>query len=69
MTWNYPVLWPGGTWAIGDIVQYQTAASWALLVEAARDRQGWLESYAQMGDRALGASAARGGRMRGRPRS
>jgi len=53
-TWNYPVLWPGGTWGIGDIVKYQTAASWAMLVEAARDRQGWLESYADMGDRALG---------------
>ena len=54
VTWNYPVLWPGGTWGIGDIVRYQTAASWALLVESARDRQGWLESYADMGDRALG---------------
>jgi hypothetical protein len=54
VTWNYPVLWPGGTWGIGDIVKYQTAASWALLVEASRDRQGWLESYADMGDRALG---------------
>jgi len=53
-TWNYPVLWPGGKWGIGDIVKYQTAASWAMLVEAARDRQGWLESYADMGDRALG---------------
>ena len=56
VTWNYPVLWPGGKWGIGDIVKYQTAASWALLVESARDRQGWLESYAQMGERALGAS-------------
>jgi hypothetical protein len=53
-TWNFPVLWPGGKWGIGDIVKYQTAASWAMLVEAARDRQGWLESYADMGDRALG---------------
>ncbi len=53
-SWNYPVLWPGGTWGIGDIVKYQTAASWAMLVEASRDRQGWLESYAEMGDRALG---------------
>jgi hypothetical protein len=54
VTWNYPVLWPGGAWGIGDIVRYQTAASWALLVESARDRLGWLESYAEMGDRALG---------------
>jgi hypothetical protein len=60
VTWNYPVLWPGGTWRIGDIVKYQTAASWALLVEASRDRQGWLESYADMGDRALGTLPAWG---------
>jgi hypothetical protein len=60
VTWNYPVLWPGGRWGIGDIVKYQTAASWALLVEASRDRQGWLESYADMGDRALGTRPARG---------
>ncbi len=60
VTWNYPVLWPGGTWGIGDIVKYQTAASWALLVEASRDRQGWLESYADMGDRALGKLPAWG---------
>jgi hypothetical protein len=59
-TWNYPVLWPGGTWGIGDIVKYQTAASWAMLVESARDRQGWLESYADMGDRALGTMPAWG---------
>ena len=44
---------PAGTWGIGDIVTYQTAASWALLVEAARDRTGWLESYAQLGERAM----------------
>ena len=54
VSWNFPVLWTGGHWGIGDIVRYQTAASWALLIEAARDRTGWLESYAQMGDRALG---------------
>jgi hypothetical protein len=60
VTWNYPVLWPGGTWTIGDIVKYQTAASWALLVEASRDRQGWLESYASMGERALGTLPAWG---------
>ena len=60
VTWNYPVLWPGGRWGIGDIVKYQTAASWALLVEASRDRQGWLESYADMGDRALGTLPAWG---------
>lgn len=52
-TWNFPSLWPGGAWGIGDIVSYQVSASWALLVEAARNRLGWLESYAAMGERAL----------------
>ncbi|MDE3152564.1 MAG: peptidase M14, partial [Gemmatimonadota bacterium] len=52
-TWNYPALWPGGRWGIGDIVRYQTEASWALLQQAARDRLPWLESYATLGDRAL----------------
>lgn len=54
-TWNFPSIWPGGTWGIGDIVSYQVSASWALLVEAARNRQGWLESYAALGERALAA--------------
>lgn len=52
-SWNFPTLWPGGTWGIGNIVDYQTSASWALLAEAARDRAAWLTSYAALGDRAL----------------
>jgi hypothetical protein len=53
-SWNYPVLWPGGKWTYGDIVDYQTTASWALFTHAARDRKAWLEGYATMGERALG---------------
>jgi hypothetical protein len=52
-TWNYPALWTGGTWRYGDIVRYQVHASWAMLVQAARDRRAWLESYANLGNRAL----------------
>ncbi|NOT07507.1 MAG: peptidase M14 [Gemmatimonadales bacterium] len=52
-SWNFPALWPGGTWTVGNIVDYQTSASWALLAEAARDRRAWLTSYAALGDRAL----------------
>jgi hypothetical protein len=37
--------WNGGHWTIGDIVKYQTAASWALLAQAADDRALWLSSY------------------------
>ena len=54
-SWNFTSPWPGGTWSLGNIVDYQTSASWALLVEAARDRAGWLTSYAALGDRALAA--------------
>jgi hypothetical protein len=59
-TWNYPSLWPGGHWTYTDIVRYQTAASWALFIEAAENRKGWLEAYAKMGDRALGELPAWG---------
>jgi hypothetical protein len=52
-TWNYPALWTGGTWRYGDIVHYQVHATWAMLSQAARDRRAWLESYANLGERAL----------------
>ena len=52
-TWNYPALWTGGTWHYGDIVKYQTEATWAMLTQAARDRRAWLESYVALGERAL----------------
>ena len=54
-TWNHPAVWPGGTWTVGDIVDYQTSATWALLASAAGDRRAWLESYAALGERALAA--------------
>jgi hypothetical protein len=54
-SWNFPSVWPGGRWGIGDIVSYQVSATWALLVQAARDRGAWLESYATLGERALAA--------------
>ncbi|HEY2066229.1 MAG TPA: M14 family zinc carboxypeptidase [Gemmatimonadaceae bacterium] len=37
--------WNGGQWGVGDIVRYQTAATWALLAQAADDRALWLTSY------------------------
>lgn len=54
-TWNFPAIWPGGTWTIGNIVAYQSSATWAMLGQAARDRRQWLESYATLGERALAA--------------
>ena len=52
-TWNFPSIWPGGTWSYANIVAYQVSATWAMLGEAARDRRAWLESYAAIGDRAM----------------
>ncbi len=45
---DFLTTWPGGKWTIGDIVRYQTAASWALLSQAADDRALWLQSFAQV---------------------
>jgi hypothetical protein len=52
--------WNGGRWTIGDIVNYQTAASWALLAQAADDRALWLRSYAEVQRRAAQGKAASG---------
>jgi hypothetical protein len=60
VSWNFPSLWPGGHWTYGDIVRYQTAASWALFLDAALDRRAWLEGYAALADRALGGQPAWG---------
>src|SRR5690349_2449768 len=54
VSWNFPALWTGGKWTYGDIVRYQTAASWALFLDAALNRRAWLEGYAAQADRALG---------------
>jgi hypothetical protein len=60
VTWNFPSLWTGGHWTYGDIVRYQTAASWALFLNAAENRRAWLEGYAALADRAMGPEPAWG---------
>jgi hypothetical protein len=52
--------WPGGAWGIGDIVRYQTAASWALLAQAADDRALWLSSYSAVQRHSVQGKAAPG---------
>jgi hypothetical protein len=55
-SWNFPAIWQGGRWGIGDIVQYQSSASWALLAQAARDRLvPGSRATLTMGERALAA--------------
>jgi hypothetical protein len=61
-SWNFLAPWPGGAWTIGDIVDYQSSATWALLAEAARDRRQWLESFATVAERAVEGREAPGRR-------
>src|SRR2546421_6865123 len=51
-SWNFTAPWPGGRWALRDIVSYQTEAAYALLQNAARDRDRWLATFLTVGWRA-----------------
>ena len=59
-SWSFVAPWPGGHWGIGDIVRYQTAATWAMLASVAGDRAAWLASFATLGERAVAGRAAPG---------
>ncbi|HWE44351.1 MAG TPA: M14 family zinc carboxypeptidase [Gemmatimonadaceae bacterium] len=59
-SWSFVAPWPGGHWGIGDIVRYQTAATWAMLASVAGDRTAWLTSFATLGERAVAGRAAPG---------
>lgn len=52
-SWNFPHPWPGGRWALRDIVSYQTEAAYALLQQAAQDRARWLGNFLSVGWRAV----------------
>ena len=59
-SWNFAAIWPGGRWTIGDIVDYQTSATWALLSQAAANREQWVRSFATLGERAVAGRATPG---------
>jgi hypothetical protein len=59
-SWSFVAPWAGGHWGIGDIVRYQTAATWAMLASVAGDRAAWLTSFATLGERAVAGRAAPG---------
>ena len=52
-SWNFTHPWPGGRWTLRDIVSYQTAGAYALLVNAARDRDRWLANFLSVEWRAV----------------
>jgi len=52
-SWNFTAPWPGGRWALRDIVSYQTEVAFALLEHAARYRDRWLSTYLSVESRAV----------------
>jgi hypothetical protein len=52
-SWNYLEPWEGGTWRIGDIVDYQLIAFESLLYQAAMRRADLLRSFYEVGQRAV----------------
>jgi hypothetical protein len=52
-SWNYLEPWEGGTWRIGDIVDYQLIAFESLLYQAAVRRVDLLRNFYEVGERAV----------------
>ena len=52
-SWNYLEPWEGGTWHIGDIVDYQLIAFESLLYQAALRRVDLLRDFYEVGERAV----------------
>jgi hypothetical protein len=50
---NFPAPWPGGRWRVRDIMDYQLAATRALLQHAARQRDFWLRNFLEVNRRAV----------------
>jgi hypothetical protein len=57
---NFPNPWPGGSWTLRDIVDYDLSAAHGLLQAAARYREDLLVDFYRMGQRAVDAGR-RGG--------
>ncbi len=52
-SWNYLQPWEGGTWRLGDIVNYQLIAFESLLYQAAIRRVDLLRNFYDVGERAV----------------
>lgn len=56
-SWNHLELWPGGTWRVRDIVDYQLIAMESLLFQAATRRHDMLRAFYTIGQRAINKPA------------
>jgi hypothetical protein len=52
-SWNFAEVWPGGTWRLRDIIEYQSLAWESLLRQAAMRREDLLRNFYLVGARAL----------------
>ncbi|HET7292845.1 MAG TPA: M14 metallopeptidase family protein [Vicinamibacteria bacterium] len=52
-SWNFPAPWPGGRWRVRDIMDYQLAATRAVLEHAAGHRGFWLRNFLEVNRRAV----------------
>ncbi|MBI2833347.1 MAG: hypothetical protein HYX76_02850 [Acidobacteria bacterium] len=57
---NFPNPWPGGTWTLADIVDYDLTAVKGLLGAASRYRESLLQNFYLMGKRAVEKGSATG---------
>ncbi len=51
--WNFPNPWKGGTWRLGDIVDYQISAFFSIARNAAEYRERYLNNFYEIGRRAV----------------
>ncbi|HEY5417794.1 MAG TPA: M14 metallopeptidase family protein, partial [Gemmatimonadaceae bacterium] len=54
---NFPNPWPGGTWRLRDIIDYELIASEALVRLASEQREDYVRNFVAMGRRAIGAGS------------
>jgi hypothetical protein len=56
---NFPNPWPGGTWRLRDIIDYELIASEALVKLASEQREDYVRGFVQMGRRAIETGATK----------